>query len=234
MRSVLLVAAAAAAKQPPLWPLPQNYSCSTQKLTVIPSPAFFRVDAGNDVLAAAAKRYIPLAFPHGWGAPGVGLPALSVVVDEGVGATERAARRPRRADDAGALYPALGDDESYKLRITATSATLKARTVWGALRGLETFSQLVTYEFDTATYQVVPCTIQDAPKYPHRGLMVDSGRHFLPVATLLHIVDALPFAKLNVLHWHLTDTRRSPSRRRRGHRYGAAFQAGRYSRGVKQ
>ena len=82
MRSVLLVAAAAAAKQPPLWPLPQNYSCSTQKLTVISSPAFFRVDAGNDVLAAAAKRYIPLAFPHGWGAPGVGLPALSVIVDD--------------------------------------------------------------------------------------------------------------------------------------------------------
>ena len=56
MRSVLYIAAAAAAKQPPLWPLPQNYSCSTQKLTLIPSPAFFRVDAGNDVLAAAAKR----------------------------------------------------------------------------------------------------------------------------------------------------------------------------------
>jgi hexosaminidase len=200
---VLLVVAAAAAKQPPLWPLPQNYSCSTQKLTAIPSPAFFRVDAGNDVLAAAAKRYIPLAFPHGWGAPGVGLPALSIVVDDGAG-------RPRRADDAGALYPALGDDESYKLRITATSATLKARTVWGALRGLETFSQLVTYNFDAATYEVVPCTIQDSPKYPHRGLMVDSGRHFLPVATLLHIVDALPYTKLNVLHWHLTDTQSFP------------------------
>jgi hexosaminidase len=210
MRSVLYIAAAAAAKQPPLWPLPQNYSCSTQKLTVIPSPAFFRVDAGSDVLAAAAKRYIPLAFPHGWGSPGVGLPALSVVVDDGVGATERAARRPRRADDAGALYPSLTDDESYKLRITATSATLKARTVWGALRGLETFSQLVTYGFDSATYEVVPCTIQDAPKYPHRGLMVDSGRHFLPVATLLHVVDALPYAKLNVLHWHLTDTQSFP------------------------
>ena len=98
MRSVLLVAAAAAAKQPPLWPLPQNYSCSTQKLTVIPSPAFFRVDAGNDVLAAAATRYT-LAFPHGWGAPGVGLPALSVVVDDGVGRARgqtSAARRRRQ------------------------------------------------------------------------------------------------------------------------------------------
>ena len=145
-----------------------------------------------------------------------GSKAIHRLVDDG-------ARRPRRADNAGgadnagALYPSLGDDESYKLRITATSATLKARTVWGALRGLETFSQLVTYDFDAATYQVLPCTIQDAPRYPHRGLMVDSGRHFLPVATLLHVVDALPYAKLNVLHWHLTDTQsfpvEAPSRR---------------------
>ena len=115
-----------------------------------------------------------------------------------------------KVDAVDASYPSLDDDESYKLRITGASATLKARTVWGALRGLETFSQLVTYEFDTATYEVVPCTIQDAPKYPHRGLMVDSGRHFLPVATLLHVVDALPYAKLNVLHWHLTDTQSFP------------------------
>ena len=40
--------------------------------------------------------------------------------------------------------------------------------------------------------------------------MVDSGRHFLPVAKFLHVVDALPYAKLNVLHWHLTDTQSFP------------------------
>ena len=193
MRSLLALAAAAAAKQPPLWPLPQNYSCGARPVTLIPSIGFVQVDQSSDVLVAAAKRYTQLAFPHGWGAPGVGLPALDVKVDA-----------------AGATYPSLTDDESYKLRITGASATLKARTVWGVLRGLETFSQLVTYNFDAATYEVLPCTIQDAPKYPHRGLMVDSGRHFLPVATLVHIVDALPYAKLNVLHWHLTDTQSFP------------------------
>lgn len=201
MRSVLFIAATAAAKQPPLWPLPQNYSCGARPLMLIPSIGFFQVDGSRDVLAAAAERYTQLAFPHGWGAPGVGLPALDVKVDA-----------------VGVRYPALGDDESYKLRITATAATLKAKTIWGALRGLETFSQLVTYDFDTGSYAVLPCTIRDAPRYPHRGLMVDTGRHFLPVATLLHIVDALPYAKLNVLHWHLTDTQsfaiETPSRPR--------------------
>ena len=97
MRPVIALLGAAVAKQPPLWPLPQNYSCSTQRLTVIPSPDFLRVDAGNDVLAAAAKRYIPLAFPHGWGAPGVGLPALSVVVVDDGPKKSKARRRYEKA-----------------------------------------------------------------------------------------------------------------------------------------
>ena len=53
MRRLFALATAAAAKQPPLWPLPQNYSCGARPLTLIPSNEFFRVEAGNDVLAAA-------------------------------------------------------------------------------------------------------------------------------------------------------------------------------------
>ena len=39
--------------------------------------------------------------------------------------------------------PALEDDESYGLSVDAGAATLHAASVWGALRGLETFSQLL-------------------------------------------------------------------------------------------
>ena len=78
MRRLLALVTAAAAKQPLLWPLPHNYSCGARPVTLIPSTGFFRVDKSSDVLAAATTRYTKLTFAHGWGAPGVGLPALDV------------------------------------------------------------------------------------------------------------------------------------------------------------
>jgi len=80
------------------------------------------------------------------------------------------------------------------------------------LRALETFAQLVTFNFDTRSSQIegVPLLINDQPRFAHRGLMVDTARHFLPLAVLRQIVDSLPYAKLNVLHWHMTDSQSFP------------------------
>ena len=43
--------------------------------------------------------------------------------------------------------------------------------------------------------------IADAPRFGYRGLMVDSSRHFLPMASLERIIDAMVALKFNVLHW---------------------------------
>jgi hypothetical protein len=40
--------------------------------------------------------------------------------------------------------------------------------------------------------------------------MVDSSRHFLPLAVIRRTLDSLPYAKLNVLHWHVSDTQSFP------------------------
>ena len=51
----------------------------------------------------------------------------------------------------------------------------------------------------------LPWTIEDSPFFPHRGLLVDSTRHFLPVPAIKRIIDSLTHAKFNVMHWHITD-----------------------------
>lgn len=97
------------------------------------------------------------------------------------------------------------------------ACAIHAGTVWGALHGLETFSQALRRDGDggdgdasTVTLACAPLSVSDAPRFPHRGLMVDSARHFLPLTTLKHIVDALEFNKLNVLHWHMVDAEAFP------------------------
>lgn len=52
----------------------------------------------------------------------------------------------------------------------------------------------------------LPCMeILDAPRFPHRGYMLDSSRHFLPKEDVLKIIDMLVIFKINRLHWHLID-----------------------------
>merc|ERR1719401_2014298 len=60
------------------------------------------------------------------------------------------------------------------------------------------------------TQPVLPLTIIDEPRYKHRGLLVDSSRHFLPVRALKRLIESLSFAKLNRLHWHTTDAQSFP------------------------
>ena len=51
----------------------------------------------------------------------------------------------------------------------------------------------------------VPWRIDDEPRFPHRGLLIDSSRNFLPVPALLRTIEAMAMSKLNVLHWHIVD-----------------------------
>jgi len=107
----------------------------------------------------------------------------------------------------------LGVDESYNLTISSTgTATLRANRIWGALRGLESFSQLVDFDPKTTTYSVVdtPVTIVDQPRFQWRGLLMDTSRHFLDAATLYRTIDALAYNKMNTLHWHTVDAQSFP------------------------
>jgi hexosaminidase len=95
------------------------------------------------------------------------------------------------------------EDESYKLSVTPQSATLTAATDVGAMRGLETFLQLT--EMNGGACHVSAVTIDDAPRFQWRGLLLDVVRHFEPVDEVERTLDGMAIAKLNVFHWHLSD-----------------------------
>jgi len=98
---------------------------------------------------------------------------------------------------------AVGEDESYTLDVTSTGARIEAPTTLGALRGLQTFLQLV--EITPKGFAAPITHVEDKPRFPWRGLMIDSARHFMPVELIERNLDAMEAVKLNVLHWHLSD-----------------------------
>ncbi|HSA54762.1 MAG TPA: family 20 glycosylhydrolase, partial [Gemmatimonadaceae bacterium] len=99
--------------------------------------------------------------------------------------------------------PALGEDESYSLEIDAEGGRLQAPTSLGVLRGLETFGPLLRKE---GSGLIVPgVRIDDQPRFPWRGLLLDGARHFMPIEVVKRTLDGMAAVKLNVLHWHLTE-----------------------------
>jgi hexosaminidase len=98
---------------------------------------------------------------------------------------------------------ALGEDESYRLDIRNSGARLNAPTTLGVMRGLQTFLQLV--QTAGAGFAVPVVSIEDSPRFPWRGLMIDVGRHFIPLDVLKRNLDGMAAVKLNVLHWHLSE-----------------------------
>ena len=100
---------------------------------------------------------------------------------------------------------AAGVDESYTLTFSpqCTAAYIQAATIFGARHGLETFSQMVQAERVSGSYSLGAYfglfNLTDAPRFGTRGLMVDSARHWLPPNTLLSLMDALSYVKMNKL-----------------------------------
>jgi hexosaminidase len=97
----------------------------------------------------------------------------------------------------------LGEDESYHLQITESEVHLQAANPLGVLHGLQTFLQLV--RITPHGFAVSAMTIDDQPRFPWRGLMLDVGRHFMPLDVVYRTLDGMEAVKLNVFHWHLSD-----------------------------
>jgi len=94
------------------------------------------------------------------------------------------------------LFP----EEGYRLRVTKDRGIqIEAADERGVCWALATLCALLENS------EVPCCDIMDAPAYAHRGILLDSARHFFPVDTVKDLIEAISLAKLNVLHWHLTD-----------------------------
>src|SRR6202171_2442715 len=175
-----------------LMPVPGSVEMRTGRLAITGSFNVALKDYADDRLRAGIARTIKRLG---------GRTVLTLPLE--LAADESAATLVVQCERAGNAIPSVAENESYSLEITDKQARLVAPTVVGALRGLETLLQLL--QGDREGYYLPGIKIQDQPRFPWRGLLIDAGRHYEPMEVLKRNLDAMAAVKLNVLHWHLTE-----------------------------
>ena len=176
-----------------LMPLPAKLQPGAGRMRIDRNFAFVQLNGYREprLEAAAARLVEQVARKTGIPmAPGIGVhaPAAPLVV---------------YCDHSSAPVQAAQEDESYRLTVTPLGARLDAPNPLGVLRGMQTFLQLV--DLDAAGFGVPAVTIEDNPRFPWRGLMLDVARHWIPLADVKRTLDGMAAVKLNVFHWHLSE-----------------------------
>lgn len=185
---------------------PCYLSAQTDELSIMPLPARYQVGQGEFVidgsfgialkgyqeprLDRARQRFLDVLSRE------TGIPLWRQAV----------VNQPRFVvDTLGPSAPVqrLDEDESYHLAITTTNIELKAANPLGVLHGLQTFLQLV--RVTPKGFSVPVVTIDDKPRFPWRGLLIDSGHRFIPVQDVKRNLDSMEAVKMNVFHWRFAD-----------------------------
>ena len=104
------------------------------------------------------------------------------------------------------IDPTIQGNEHYRLVVSGKGITLSGSTAAALYRGTTTLSQLLLGDVCATSHgEVQPIVIDDQPRFPHRALMLDPARHFLPVEDVEFFIDQMAKYKYNVLQLHLTD-----------------------------
>lgn len=110
------------------------------------------------------------------------------------------------------LDKGIAGEEAYRLEVGQAKISIKASAPAGAFFAVQTLRQLLPASFETAgrsaeqlSWTVPAVLIEDAPRFPYRGMHLDVGRHFFPVEFIKRYIDLLAMHKFNRFHWHLTE-----------------------------
>lgn len=185
----------------PVWPLPQSLS------VVGPNSTYFitnykefvmKANVQFPILQETIERYQKMIFSS---STPISTPCQQCVKGLLIYVTETT---------EPVLDENMNEEYLLTLDIRKENFELRAQSVWGALRGIETFAQLVELEHNKYVMKNINIVIRDKPRFPWRGFMIDTSRHYLDVNTILKTVEVMAYHKLNVLHWHIVDDESFP------------------------
>lgn len=106
-----------------------------------------------------------------------------------------------------AMEPELGR-ESWRLDVAPEGIALLGGDEAGLFYAVQALTQIIAAASARGPAEAeIECgTLTDSPRFGWRGFMLDSARHFQSVKTVKHLIRMMAAYRLNVLHWHLTDS----------------------------
>jgi hexosaminidase len=201
LTSAIFYSAISAAQQPPLnlLPMPSQVQSGTGLLLIDKNFSFAFTGFNEPRLERAAQRFRKQLAKQ----TGLLLTQHLTLHDASASKVAPDATLVIHTAHGGKPIQEPGEDESYTLEVSASGAKLNAETPLGTMHGLQTFLQLVAVT--PQGFAAPAVSIVDRPRFPWRGLMIDSGRHFMPMEVLKRNIDGMEAVKMNVFHWHLSE-----------------------------
>mmetsp|Transcript_29940 Transcript_29940/g.26469 ORF Transcript_29940/g.26469 Transcript_29940/m.26469 type:complete len:598 (+) Transcript_29940:76-1869(+) len=196
----LVVATFGATSNPTIWPVPQMFTNGTTTLTVCSSNFNFSTNSQSAILKNAITRFNNYLMKPA--------PVLPTINPGKAYAASLCAGSITVSSSSESL--SFETDENYTLSVDSTSIKITANTIYGAMYGLTTLTQLIRYASDSNVIMNAPWSITDYPHYKHRGVMLDPARNFLSVDMIKRVINGMALNKLNVLHLHLIDAQSFP------------------------
>lgn len=183
------------------------FSCQIQQVPdIIPYPNDIEVHSGKFNAAGAVFHCDPTMDP-----------ASMAIVSGFANAVSQASGQPASvvSDNGKGGFTFTVDStmpaEAYSVDITKKAVTVKASGLNGFIYAVQSIKQMLPVEVYSgmpapeADWNMPCVTINDAPRFAYRGLLVDVARHFFDVNEMKKVLDIMALHKLNTLHWHLTD-----------------------------
>lgn len=156
-----------------------------------PSPGHFQLDAETGIALADASDEEMRSLADLWAEP-----------------LRSATGFPLPIGEAGDIRLSLGadtQDEGYRLTVSGEGISISGSDHAGVFYGLQTLSQMMPPDPAGGSLRVPAVVIEDAPRFPYRGMHLDVGRHFFGPDFVKRYIDHLARYKINRFHWHLTE-----------------------------
>ena len=94
---------------------------------------------------------------------------------------------------------------AYHLSVNQKGIYIGGDNATGVFYGIQSLIQLLPMPNGEQKLPIPYVEINDKPRFAYRGLMLDVGRHFMPVPFVKKFIDYLALHKMNEFHWHLTE-----------------------------